>query len=208
MSTWAERAVANMVRLSHADNLAAAMREWHTTGGYEDSHSIELSCELCEHEQLRYQFEIENRLTHRILWVGSTCVTRFVPLFEHGREIVDETEKANFLSRQRAAHLADSRQQRAFTLLDRLAAQEKDVFGPAKWRTKWELGYSALELKMISAICKKHGLPFKSSDFKINTRRENIREQVRALEPWQYRRLRAALPKARQVEFDPYFFNR
>lgn len=52
MGNWAEKAAANMLHLSKAKTLAAAMREWLTTGGYVDSHSIEEVCELCEHEAL------------------------------------------------------------------------------------------------------------------------------------------------------------
>jgi hypothetical protein len=52
MVNWAEKAAANMLHLSMTKNLAIAMREWSTTGGYEDSHSIDEICELCEHEGL------------------------------------------------------------------------------------------------------------------------------------------------------------
>lgn len=68
MGTWAERATNNMLHLSRAKTLGEAMREWSTTGGYEDSHSVDEVCELCEHEGLRYQYEIENSITGHTLW--------------------------------------------------------------------------------------------------------------------------------------------
>ena len=208
MSTWAERATANLIHLSRANNLASAMREWSTTGGYDDTHNVEEVCELCEHEGLRYQYEIENLYTGHSLWVGSTCITKFVPLFENGEEVVGEEAKASLLRRRQAAHEASSREARAFEVLAHLASLESDIFRQASWQNKWKLGYSASQLKMVSAVCKKHSIPFNAADFRINTRRGNILQQVRELEPWQYRRLRAALPKARQLEFDALFLRR
>ncbi|HXU94585.1 MAG TPA: hypothetical protein VFP33_13095 [Gallionella sp.] len=205
MGNWAERAAANMLHLSRAKTLAAAMREWSTTGGYEDSHSIDEVCELCEHEGLRYQYEIENSQTGHALWVGSTCITKFVPLYEGGREVIGEEAKANLLRRRQAEYAASSREERAFSLLRTLAAVDPTRFAQSSWEAKWKLGYSARQMLMLSVTCKEHSLPFSASDFRINTRKQSIVQQVKALQPWQYRRLRAALPESRRAEIDAFF---
>ncbi|HEY6529158.1 MAG TPA: hypothetical protein VIZ65_10725 [Cellvibrionaceae bacterium] len=202
---WANKAANNMLGLSRSKVLAAAMKEWTTTGGYDDTQGANEVCELCEHEGLRYQFEIENVLTKKSLWIGSTCITRFVSLFENGIEILGEENKLNLLNRRRSQYEAISRQDRAFEVLDKLAEKEREIFGAAKWKLKWKLGYSAHELKMVSALCKKHQVVFNSESFKINTRRGSIVEQVRQLERWQYLRLRAALPASRQAQFNDFF---
>ena len=96
MSNWSEHAAANMIKLSQGNSLREAMREWGTTGGYEDTHSVGEVCELCEHEGLRYQYEIENRLTRHALWVGSTCITKFVPLYETALKWLVRKRNPNF----------------------------------------------------------------------------------------------------------------
>lgn len=208
MNNWSERAAENMIRLSQSPSLAAAMREWGTTGGYEDTHSIAEVCELCEHEGLRYQYEIENRITRYVLWVGSTCITKFVPLFEGGIEVTGEDAKANLLRRRQAAHEANSREERAFATLAQLAIKQPVIFGQQSWRTKWKNGYSARQLILVSVACRKSEIPFNAADFRINTRREAIVQQVMELEAWQYRRMRGALPQSRVKEFDAVFVSR
>lgn len=205
MGNWAEKAATNMLHLSRAQTLALAMREWSTTGGYEDSHSIEEICELCEHEGLRYQYEIENAQTGHALWVGSTCITKFVPLYENGREVIGEEEKATLLRKRQAEYAANSREERASDILRKLAVADPTRFAQFSWRTKWKLGYSAKQMLMLSIACKQNALPFSASDFRINTRKQAIVDQVKALQPWQYRRLRAALPDSRRAEIDAFF---
>jgi len=208
MGNWAEKAAANMLHLSKAKMLATAMREWSTTGGYDDSHSIGEVCELCEHEGLRYQYEIENLQTGHTLWVGSTCITKFVPLYENGREVIGEDAKSNLLRKRQAEYEANSRENRAFALLQKLAMADPKRFMQSSWRIKWKLGYSAKQMQMLSIACKEHELPFNAADFRINTRKQSIVQQVKELQPWQYRRLRAALPESRRVEIDTFFRNR
>lgn len=205
MGNWAEKATNNMLQLSRAKTLGEAMREWSTTGGYEDSHNIDEVCELCEHEGLRYQYEIENSINGHTLWVGSTCITKFVPLYENGREVIGEEAKATLLRRLQIDYEASSRESRAMELLRNLAIAEPTKFAHESWRMKWKLGYSARQMLMLSVACKKHGLAFNAADFRINTRKQSIVHQIAKLEPWQYRRLRSALPQSRRAEFDAFF---
>lgn len=205
MTNWAEKATANILHLSSASNLAEALREWVTIGGYEDSHNIEEVCELCEHEGLRYQYEIENLTTRKTLWVGSTCITKFIPLYENGREVIGEEAKASLLRRRQTEYENQSREERAFELLNTLAQTLPEKYAQSAWRTNWALGYSAKQLLMIAANSRQLGCTFNSADFRINTRREKNVGQVKDLEFWQYRRLRAALPKSRQSSLDAYF---
>ncbi|EME7683395.1 hypothetical protein VZ882_004340, partial [Salmonella enterica] len=74
MASWLDKARDNMLRYSSGQAWPAVMKEWSVTGGFIDSHSINKTCELCDNEGLRYQFQITNVLTHYSLWVGSTCI--------------------------------------------------------------------------------------------------------------------------------------
>jgi len=85
MSTYPQRVADNILPLSLAGRLPEAFKEWFFTENMEDHEAAEENCELCNQEQLRYHFEIKNRLTNKILWVGSSCILKFqVQVFERG----------------------------------------------------------------------------------------------------------------------------
>lgn len=94
MASWLDKARDNMLRYSSGQVWPAVMKEWSVTGGFIDSHSINKTCELCDNEGLRYQFQITNLLTHYSLSVGSTCINKFVPVFVGGRELLGEEKEA------------------------------------------------------------------------------------------------------------------
>lgn len=204
MSSWALNAAANLVSRSSSPYLAMAMREWHATGDLIDHHSIDEVCELCDHTGLRYHYEIRNTGTNSQLWVGSTCITRFVPMFEGGREVVDEAEKSAILLRWRKEAEELSREEAA----DRTLRKLFDIdprFRTGNWKRDWKLGYSAKQLNMVAVVCRANGIPFSAYNFKINTRRERVVDQVKDLDLWHYKRIRLALPKSRVSELDAYF---
>ncbi|MBL7153448.1 MAG: hypothetical protein ISS79_07000 [Phycisphaerae bacterium] len=95
MSTYPQRVADNILPLSVAGSLPDAFKEWYFTERTEDHEQAIADCELCNQEQLRYHFEIENKDTHNRLWVGSSCILKFkVAVFERGI-LLDEkrTEK-------------------------------------------------------------------------------------------------------------------
>ena len=103
MTKWIEIANLNLISNSVCkSDFGEAIKEWYITEKIIDnylqyaSNSILPSCELCEHEKLRWQFEIKNKNNDNKLLVGSTCITKFdIPLgfdkinFFHG-EIRDK----------------------------------------------------------------------------------------------------------------------
>lgn len=174
------------------------------TFGYEDLGSPIGACELCGHPEIRHKFEIENTTTDNHLWVGSECIKKFIPVYENGIEITNEAEKSKLVDRIATAAKTQAHRDRALALLQALARRDRR-FGDAKWRHDWELGYSVRQLQWIAVAAKNASLPFNSGDFKINTRRGRIREQLYDLAPWQYRQLRAALTQTRRTEADEHF---
>lgn len=77
MNTYPQRVADNILPLSIAGSLPEAFKEWYFTDRIEDHIRAEEDCELCDHEKLRYHFEIENRNTQKRLWVGSSCILKF-----------------------------------------------------------------------------------------------------------------------------------
>ena len=81
---WLEQATANLVRFSSATTcFEDARKEWRVNDRVIDNYRPGIepsdlpSCELCLHEKLRWQFEIENAITGKRMLVGSSCVRKF-----------------------------------------------------------------------------------------------------------------------------------
>ena len=97
MSTYPQRVVDNILPLSLAGTLPESFKEWYFTEHVQDHEIAEENCELCDQEKLRYHFEIKNRLTNKILWVGSSCILKFqVQVFDRGT-LLDEKASAKKL---------------------------------------------------------------------------------------------------------------
>lgn len=204
MTDWIVRGQANLLARSRSADIIYAKREWRVTYAYADLGTASGTCELCEHPRIRHAFEIENTSTSYHLWVGSECIKKFATVFRGGREIVDEEEKGRIVD-DIVKHLRTAdRRKRAMSLLQRLA-EDDERFDDVKWADGWELGYSVKQLQWIAVAAKRSGQPFNAADFRINTRRGRVMEQLYELLPWQYRQLRGALTPGRRREADSHF---
>jgi hypothetical protein len=82
MQKWLEIATENILLNSvNKIDFNSAKEEWLITEKVIDNYVIDCNdlpcCELCCHEKLRWQFEIQNKLNGNKLLVGSTCITKF-----------------------------------------------------------------------------------------------------------------------------------
>lgn len=203
MTDWIVRGQTTLLAASRAQDVARAKREWRMTYAYEQSRG-RAGCELCGHPRLRHRFEIENSTTGRHLWVGSECIKKFVPVYQRGIEVEDEARRSIVVDQIVASLRSRDRQAKAFALLDELADFD-DRFSNSSWRDTWDLGYSVKQLQLIAVTAKRASLPFSAANFKLNTRRGRVMEQLYELKDWQYRQLRAALTPARRREADAHF---
>lgn len=78
MSTWLERAKKNLLPLSREKkNFFKAKTEWIYIG-LEDTETAESTCQLCEQENLRYEYTIKNKYNSNEMIVGSSCIEKFI----------------------------------------------------------------------------------------------------------------------------------
>lgn len=84
MRNWIDVATDNLLASSvDQRDFANAKKEWVITDKVIDNYLLLNSdcqlpfCELCHHEKLRWQFEIQNINNRNRLLVGSTCITKF-----------------------------------------------------------------------------------------------------------------------------------
>lgn len=103
MVKWKEKACLNLLKLSQErhDYLISA-KEWEFNGNIIDHGNSNNTCELCEGENLRHHFQIENTKNKTQIWVGSSCIHKFDILIRNDEGIViqDIEGKKKFLNRK------------------------------------------------------------------------------------------------------------
>ncbi len=88
MNSWSEVSEKNLFPFSKEQaDFETALQEWEHTGAVVDHFYPIESCQLCEHANVRYHFEIINRETGMTMQVGSSCIEQF------GIRVYDEEGK-------------------------------------------------------------------------------------------------------------------
>ncbi len=121
-NTYPQRVRENILPLSVAGTLPEAFKEWYFTEQTEDHEQPVEQCQLCNQEELRYHFEIRNKLTKRVLWVGSQCILKFkLAVFEGAREL-----DARAAKRKLDGLMAKMRLESCVKALETVAAKESN----------------------------------------------------------------------------------
>lgn len=120
MTTYPQRVKDNILPLSVGKTLPEAFEEWTFTDDvYDCGEPIEI-CQLCDHTDLRYHFQIRNSINSNELWVGSECIKKFgISVFENGQKLSPD------LVRKKLDRLIDSMHlESCINTLTELANQE------------------------------------------------------------------------------------
>ncbi|GEK15940.1 hypothetical protein [Aliivibrio fischeri] len=95
INPWLEKSIENILPLSISNDFKVAFSEWLFSGEVIDYGHVCVECELCEHDELRYHYKINNKLTDKLLWVGSSCILRFeeIAVFNENNEAVTSPDE-------------------------------------------------------------------------------------------------------------------
>ncbi|MGL1959110.1 MAG: hypothetical protein OCD00_17565 [Colwellia sp.] len=139
INPWLEKSKENIIPLSLSCIFNEALGEWYFTGDVEDHGEATMECELCEHPELRYHFEIGNKNNNNSLWVGSSCILKFqeIDVFdEDGNELRSELDRKEQLNKELKKRLEEK-------LLDPL-------------RNLWRIQTNILYRKEVERIVEKY----------------------------------------------------
>lgn len=199
--SWARRAARNLLPLSREkSNLAVALREWRYEGGFHDLEAPDENCELCDHPDIRYQFEIRNRFTDARLQIGSECINRFgISATGEDGEDLDAAGTRKKVSRDRRTLIEEARKKRVITALVALSQ------GDREFRILSFIDYlqdrGAFTPKQLATLLwrfEKLKVPFDVRDFKITIRRGREKAQLLEMADWQIERLMPAMSQAQK----------
>jgi len=108
---WAESVKKNLLPLSkEKTDLKKALGEWFYTGDTYDLSYPDEDCELCDHQGIRFQFEIKNEHTGKVLLIGSECILRFsIPAVDNEGNVLDQISTTKKVHRDRRKLISDAR---------------------------------------------------------------------------------------------------
>ena len=180
MSSYPKRVWDIILPLSVGETLPKVFEEWSFTEVVRDHGLPTETCELCDQESLRYQFEIRNAMTRNTLWVGSQCILRFgLSVFEAGRKLspADAKKKLERLTQQ-------MRLDSCISTLEKLAIAENNAM--LSNALNYYRTYKYLSPKFAFVVLgrlKANKIDHSPSFFKINLMCSKYQEDLRAMKP-------------------------
>lgn len=178
MSSYTQRVRDNILPLSVGGTLPEAFEEWSFTERTIDHGQPTETCQLCEQEDLRYHFQIQNSLTKRVLWVGSQCILKFgLSVFEDGRRlsIGEATKKLDRLTQK-------MRLEACIRALETLAqVEESQILSNALSYYKSKKYLSPKFAFVVLWKLQSHHIDHSPSFFKINLKRKKYQEDLRTM---------------------------
>lgn len=179
MSFYSQRVRANILPLSVGSTLPEAFEEWSFTENMVDHGHADQTCELCEQEDLRYHFQIQNALTAKKLMVGSSCILRFgVSVFEDGARLsaADAKRKLDRLVRQ--MHL-----DACVSALKKVAAAENNsILANALTFFQKNKYLTPKQAFVVLWRLRKQRIEHNPSFFKINLKMQRYKDDLRDME--------------------------
>lgn len=186
---WAESASRNLIPLSVSDTLKDALKEWNYAGNIEEDDTANSICELCDHPNIRYKFQIVNKNNNSELYVGSECIHKFgiLGLSEDGTEITqDETmqqigkHKSKLIKERNIKHVLES--------LILLSKKDEDFEKSASDFYKYYENRGAFTPKQLNLLLfsmKKCGIKYNKKSFKMTIKRNREKEQLVTMKDFQ-----------------------
>lgn len=179
MSYWLQAAQSNLLRLSQEEkDFQIALREWKHTGLVIDHGAPIEVCQLCEHEQLRYHFEIRNHHTAKTLMVGSSCIKKFdIPVYDDdGNELCGKAKDDRLKDEVREKH--EEMMLEPLRELWKVAKQERDVIRGYVGEFESRGGFSPAHLLFLFQQMNEQGILFQPQLFKVLLRSWEDKRQL------------------------------
>ena len=179
MSSYPQRVRDNILPLSVGATLPEAFEEWSFTDRTVDHEEPIETCELCEHEELRYHFEIKNVFTNKTLWVGSQCILKFnLSVFEHGHRLSNQDAKKK-LDRL----MQQMRLEYCINALEKLAEKEdNDILSNALIFYKKNKYLTPKFAFVVFWRLQSNKIDHSPSFFRINLRKDKYQQDLREMQ--------------------------
>jgi hypothetical protein len=215
MEKYEEKCIINLFKNSvEKEDYEIALNEWVFYHEVIDNNELievnasKPSCELCEHEDLRWQFVIYNIINNNQLKVGSSCIKQFnIGLVEKdGRKIYgkDRNTKINKLINLARINSSNKLTFLALNELCRInrSLEYNNIFIDCWSQLKVN---GVLEPKLALFVINKfieNDIDYSKMDMKIDVKRKMCKEQINKMNKKNYELIRLLLNERIREEYD------
>ena len=206
---WLEKSTKNLLAHSRSDNFFDAQREWSFTGDVIDYEYPSEICELCEHEELRYHFEIKNEHNYKSLWVGSSCILRFEEIYiydEDGNAITGDEERKKQLEKVRREKQVNLMLEPLRILWKNYKNYRNDTVRNVNF-FKRKGGFLPESLAEIFSILNRLKIDYKPEMFPIYLRSDYSKEQLENMPASKIELIKKSLSPMQYVKYSKLFKN-
>jgi len=184
---WTERVKNNIFPVSEEkNNVRRALDEWVYKGNMYDVETPDEVCELCDHPNIRYQFEIINIHNQNTLQIGSECVNKFEisVLDQSGKKLTNKDAKKK-VNQDRNKLVTDAKKRDLINSLVQLSKVDEDfdIENFIKY-FKENSAFTPKQLTILIWRLEKYKIKFKKSHFKMTIKRNKDKQQLFDMEDW------------------------
>lgn len=190
--TWLQNSINNIFHWSkNGNDFQLALKEWLYTGDYYDNEAACETCELCEHQNLRYQFKIINLHNANELLVGSECINKFeiVATDEYGN-ILSNSGSRKKVKKDKLKLITQSKTKNLTNDLIKLASVENTFDINSFIDYVHDRGaFTPNQLITLLWRFDKNKISIQKSNYKMVIKRNREKEQLLKMQDWQIKKL-------------------
>ncbi|KGA84644.1 hypothetical protein KQ41_02370 [Lysinibacillus fusiformis] len=189
---WLYRVEKNIFPLSQEKiNIRKALNEWKYEGEMYDLEVAEETCEICDHPNIRYQFEIVNKFNGNTLLIGSECITKFeIPVLDSNGVRLSSNEAKKKVNRDRRKLVTEAKEKHVIHSLIRLKAieEEFEIDSFIDYYKK-RRAFTPNQLSTLIWRLDKAKVEYNKSNFKVIITKDREKEQLLKMEEWKLKKI-------------------
>ena len=215
MKKYSEKCKENLLKYSLENkNYEITLNEWYFYNEVIDNNEFidvnisKPSCELCEHEDLRWQFVIYNIHNNNQIKVGSSCIKQFnIALMDkNGNKIYGKNRDSKIYKLINLARI-DSSNKLTFQALNELCKVKKNLDQNNMFIECWtQLKVNgAIEPKLALFIINnfiENDIEYKNLDMKIDVKKRKCMDQINKMNESSYSKIRVFLNENNRKKYD------
>jgi hypothetical protein len=217
MENYSEKCKNNLLKYSFEKNdYEVALKEWYfndeviDNNDYSENDGSGPSCELCEHEDLRWQFIIYNVNNKNRLKVGSSCIKQFnIALLKNNGVKISGKDRNSAVNKLITLQRINSSNKITFQVMSELCKVNRNIEQNKKFIDCWT------QLKVNGTLEPNSGLylinnfieyniDYGDIDLKINSHKKYT-EQIKRMPKKSYALIRPFINSKKREQLDRYF---
>jgi hypothetical protein len=205
MNAYERNSRKNIFLLSEEkEDFILALREWHFTGEILTDIDAEMICELCEHKDLKYQYQIVNKIENSLL-VGSSCIAKFDIYVqdEEGKEVTEHKE-AYLIKQAKKKYIKDKLAKLTLTKPSgKIIGTREPNIGKEYHKVnldesckQWHEGGEKLDARILNYLFmrfEEEGISYEKGSFEISLKGNDAKNKLLSLRDYQYERIKGSL---------------